>query len=166
MLVIDISSNDHKLLFFLMSEERDLNANVSAVSHRLSSMTDERDLLQANLTEKTKELEGLHFLFYQSESLYEVLCVFKKNLQTHINLFFFLKRKKTRKKNPQQVDLVLYFVLLPHYLDLVQVYFRCCFSYFGCSNILISHFALDKKKNYFRSNIHKRVTLKTLVCLY
>lgn len=149
MLVIDISSNDHKLLFFLMSEERDLNANVSAVSHRLSSMTDERDLLQANLTEKTKEFEGLHFLFNQSESLYELLCVFKKNLQTHINLFFFKKRKKTRKKNPQQVDLVLYFVLLPHYLDLVQMYFRCCFSYFGCSNILISHFALDKKKNYF-----------------
>lgn len=98
MLVIDISSNDHKLLFFLMSEERDLNANVSAVSHRLSSMTDERDLLQANLTEKTKELEGLHFLFYQSESLYEVLCVFKKNLQTHINLFFFLKKKENKKK--------------------------------------------------------------------
>lgn len=96
MLVIDISSNDHKLLFFLMSEERDLNANVSAVSHRLSSMTDERDLLQANLTEKTKELEGLHFLFNQSESLYEVLCVFKKNLQTHINLFF--KKKKENKK--------------------------------------------------------------------
>lgn len=96
MLVIDISSNDHKLLFFLMSEERDLNANVSAVSHRLSSMTDERDLLQANLTEKTKELEGLHFLFNQSESLYE-LCVFKKNLQTHINLFFF-KQKENKKK--------------------------------------------------------------------
>lgn len=98
MLVIDISSNDHKLLFFLMSEERDLNANVSAVSHRLSSMTDERDLLQANLTEKTKELEGLHFLFNQSESLYELLCVFKKNLQTHINLFFFFKKKENKKK--------------------------------------------------------------------
>lgn len=70
-----MGSNDHKLFFFSMSEERDLlNANVSAVSHRLSSMTEDRDLLQANLTEKTKEFEGLHFLFNQSESLYELLC--------------------------------------------------------------------------------------------
>ncbi|XP_025999988.1 CD209 antigen-like protein C [Astatotilapia calliptera] len=37
------------------------------LSHRLSSMTDERDLLQANLTEKTKEFEGLHFLFNQNK---------------------------------------------------------------------------------------------------
>ncbi|CAI5655389.1 unnamed protein product [Oreochromis niloticus] len=37
------------------------------LSHRLSSMTEERDLLQANLTEKTKEFEGLHFLFNQNK---------------------------------------------------------------------------------------------------
>lgn len=98
MLVIDISSNDHKLLFFLMSEERDLNANVSAVSHRLSSMTEERDLLQANLTEKTKELEGLHFLFNQSESLYELLCVFKKKLTNTHKPYFFLKIERKQEK--------------------------------------------------------------------
>ncbi|XP_039862762.1 CD209 antigen-like protein E isoform X1 [Simochromis diagramma] len=37
------------------------------LSHRLSSMTEERDLLQANLTEKTEELEGLHFFFNQNK---------------------------------------------------------------------------------------------------
>lgn len=64
-----------------MSEERDLqNANVSAMSDQISSVTEERDLLQADLTEMTKELERLQSLFNQSESLSELLCVFVKNL--------------------------------------------------------------------------------------
>lgn len=58
-----------------MSEERDLqNANVSAMSDQISSVTEERDLLQADLTEMTKELERLQSLFNQSESLYELFC--------------------------------------------------------------------------------------------
>ncbi|XP_039455853.1 CD209 antigen-like protein E isoform X2 [Oreochromis aureus] len=45
---------------FSITEERDLlNANVSAVRNQLSFMTEERDLLKANLTETTKELERL-----------------------------------------------------------------------------------------------------------
>lgn len=64
-----------------ITEERDLlNATVSVVSNQLSSMTEERDLLKANLAEMTKELERLQSLFNQSESLSELLCVFVKNL--------------------------------------------------------------------------------------
>ncbi|CAI5655393.1 unnamed protein product [Oreochromis niloticus] len=52
-----------------ITEERDLlNANVSAVSNQLSSMTEERDLLKANLTEMTNELERLQSLFNQKKT--------------------------------------------------------------------------------------------------
>uniref|UniRef100_A0AAZ1Y3H0 C-type lectin domain-containing protein n=2 Tax=Oreochromis aureus TaxID=47969 RepID=A0AAZ1Y3H0_OREAU len=39
--------------------------NLSAESNKLSAVTEERDLLQANLTERTKELERLQSLFKQ-----------------------------------------------------------------------------------------------------
>uniref|UniRef100_A0A669EZ09 C-type lectin domain-containing protein n=1 Tax=Oreochromis niloticus TaxID=8128 RepID=A0A669EZ09_ORENI len=52
-----------------ITEERDLlNANVSVVSNQLSSMTEERDLLKANLTEMTKEMERLQRLFNQNKA--------------------------------------------------------------------------------------------------
>ncbi|XP_035770268.1 CD209 antigen-like [Neolamprologus brichardi] len=52
-----------------ITEERDLlNATVSVVSNQLSSMTEERDLLKANLTEMTKELERLQSLFNQKKT--------------------------------------------------------------------------------------------------
>ncbi|XP_039455849.1 C-type lectin domain family 4 member E-like [Oreochromis aureus] len=52
-----------------ITEERELlNANVSAVSNQLSSMTEERDLLKANLTEMTKEMERLQSLFNQNKA--------------------------------------------------------------------------------------------------
>ncbi|KAL3969673.1 prickle [Sarotherodon galilaeus] len=55
--------------FSSMSEERDpLNANVSAMIDQIFSMTEERDLLQADLTEKTKELERLQSLFNQKKT--------------------------------------------------------------------------------------------------
>ncbi|XP_039862812.1 CD209 antigen-like protein C [Simochromis diagramma] len=55
--------------FSSMSEERDLqNANVSAMSDQISSITEERDLLQADLTEMTKELERLQSLFNQMKT--------------------------------------------------------------------------------------------------
>ncbi|XP_035762591.1 CD209 antigen-like protein E [Neolamprologus brichardi] len=55
--------------FSSMNEERDLvNANVSAMSDQISSMTEERDLLQADLTEMTKELERLQSLFNQKKT--------------------------------------------------------------------------------------------------
>lgn len=54
---------------------RDSAAAFSAISNNLSFVTEERDLLQANLTEKTKELERLQMMSKQSQSLY-VLLIF------------------------------------------------------------------------------------------
>lgn len=54
---------------------RDSAAAFSAISNNLSFVTEERDLLQANLTEKTKELERLQMMSKQSKSLY-VLLIF------------------------------------------------------------------------------------------
>uniref|UniRef100_A0A669B7W2 CD209 antigen-like protein A n=1 Tax=Oreochromis niloticus TaxID=8128 RepID=A0A669B7W2_ORENI len=52
-----------------ITEERELlNANVSVVRNQLSSMTEERDLLKANLTEMTNELERLQSLFNQKKT--------------------------------------------------------------------------------------------------
>uniref|UniRef100_A0AAZ1X4F1 C-type lectin domain-containing protein n=1 Tax=Oreochromis aureus TaxID=47969 RepID=A0AAZ1X4F1_OREAU len=52
-----------------ITEERELlNANVSVVRNQLSSMTEERDLLKANLTEMTNELERLQRLFNQKKT--------------------------------------------------------------------------------------------------
>lgn len=53
-----------------ITEERDLlNTNLSSMSNKLFSMTEERDLLHANLTKITEELKRQKSLFNQSESL-------------------------------------------------------------------------------------------------
>lgn len=59
-----------------ITEEKDLlNTNLSSMSNKLFSMTEERDLLHANLTKITEELKRLKSLFNQSESL----CLYKRS---------------------------------------------------------------------------------------
>lgn len=57
---------------------RDSAANLSEMSNKLSSasMTEDRDLLHANLTENARELERLQNLTRLSESLHVLLNLY------------------------------------------------------------------------------------------
>lgn len=55
---------------------RDSAANLSEMSNKLASMTENRDLLHANLTENARELERLQNLTRLSESSHVLLNLY------------------------------------------------------------------------------------------
>lgn len=65
---------------FILDQDtlRDSAANLSEMSNKLSSasMTEDRDLLHANLTENARELERLQNLTRLSESLHVLLNLY------------------------------------------------------------------------------------------